>query len=69
MGVVSFRLSEAEEFRLWSMGVSPGARAKELLEQELRLLEVGETMRFLVEHRIRSKLPIGRMIREIRDEY
>lgn len=69
MGVHSFRLTPTEERRLRALGVRPSARAKELLEEDLRRREALEDSEWLARHAIKPRVPIERLIREIRDEY
>lgn len=69
MGVVSFRLTDEDEKRLRRAGISPGAKAKEVLEAEARKLAFDESEAYLAKHRRRATIPVQQLIREIRDEH
>ncbi|MGH7318032.1 MAG: hypothetical protein ACRELA_00160 [Candidatus Rokuibacteriota bacterium] len=69
MGVVSFRIPDGDEKRLRTLGISPGARAKELIQDELRRRDVEENLAWLDRHRIKLDRPVVDIIREIRDEH
>lgn len=69
MGIVSFRLPDDVEKRLRARGINPGARAKELLEGDIRKRSVEEDMAFLRRHAIRAKKTAAQLVREIREEH
>lgn len=68
MGVVSFRLSDDEEGRLRTAGLSPGAEAKAHLLRLLREVEIDEDFAFFDRIRVPGP-PTADLVRQDRDAH
>lgn len=68
MGVHSFRLTEEQEARLRALGISPGAKAKELLQEELWRGQVRADLAWLERHAVKADRPAAALVREMREE-
>lgn len=69
MGVVSFRLPDDDEEALRRVGITPGALAKDLVESEVRRLRVARAKELGERYRRKPRVPLSRIVREIREEH
>lgn len=69
MSVVSVRLSDDVETFLRQHGITPGVRARELLEREAERIRMQESLEFLAKNRRKASKPLIDLLREDRDAH